>query len=206
MQITTIDHPVIRVRISQVRSVETSITDFRHAINDIAKLMCYRVCEDLELEETPLRTPIQSAVGHRFARPVIFVPILRAGLGMLQGFTDILTEASVGTIGLYRDEETRQPKSYYNNVPDHLTESEVILIDPMLATGGSAIEAVNQLKEQGATRIRFACLIAAPEGVQAFNDSHPEVPVYTAALDERLNDKAYIVPGLGDAGDRYFGT
>ena len=136
----------------------------------------------------------------------MLVPILRAGMGLLHGFTDILGEASVGTIGLYRDEKTLAPHRYHFRMPPSLAEADVILIDPMLATGGSAGDAVDELKREGATRIRFACLIAAPEGVAAFTERHPDVPVYTAALDQSLNERAYIVPGLGDAGDRYFGT
>jgi uracil phosphoribosyltransferase len=201
-----IDHPVIRERLSRIRDTVTGTAEFRKALHDVAKLLCFEATRDLETNTIPVETPIQMTEGHAFARPVVLVPILRAGMGMLEGFTDILSEASVGHIGLYRDEETHQPHRYYFKMPPHLAEAEVILIDPMLATGGSAADAVDELKRDGATRIRFVCLIAAPEGIAAFSSRHPEVNIYAAALDERLNENAYIVPGLGDAGDRYFGT
>lgn len=175
-------------------------------MQDISRIMCADVCRDLETEPYDIQTPVAAATGHQLVRPVVLVPILRAGLGLLDGFSQILSEAAVGHIGMYRDEETLEPKSYYSNMPDHLSESDVILLDPMLATGSSSIEAAHQLKSQGATRICFACLIAAPEGIAAFEAAHPEMAIFTAAIDEKLNDKAYIVPGLGDAGDRYFGT
>jgi uracil phosphoribosyltransferase len=201
-----IDHPVIRERLSRIRDTVTGTAEFRKALHDVAKLLCFEATRDLETNTIPVETPIQMTEGHAFARPVVLVPILRAVMGMLEGFTDILSEASVGHIGLYRDEETHQPHRYYFKMPPHLAEAEVILIDPMLATGGSAADAVDELKRDGATRIRFVCLIAAPEGIAAFSSRHPEVNIYAAALDERLNENAYIVPGLGDAGDRYFGT
>ena len=175
-------------------------------MHDVARLMCYEVTRDLETRPTTVQTPLCQTEGHALARSLILVPILRAGTGLLNGFTDILTDAAVGHIGLYRDEETHQPMRYYFKAPANLPEAEVILLDPMLATGGSAADAVDELKREGATRIRFVCLIAAPEGLAAFSTRHPEVPVYAAALDQCLNERAYIVPGLGDAGDRYFGT
>lgn len=168
--------------------------------------MCFEVCRDLAITETVVETPLVKTTGYELARPVVLVPILRAGVGMLQGFIEILSEASIGNIGMYRDEETLQPKSYYSKMPPRLEEAEVILIDPMLATGCSSAEAATQLKNQGAKQIRFVCLIAAPDGVEAFFESHPDIPIYTASIDEALNEDAYIVPGLGDAGDRYFGT
>jgi uracil phosphoribosyltransferase len=168
--------------------------------------MCFEVCRDLEINEYRIATPIVKTAGYELARPVVLVPILRAGVGMLQGFVEILSEASIGNIGMYRDEETLEPKSYYSKMPQSISESDVILIDPMLATGCSSAEAASQLKKAGATRIRFVCLIAAPEGVKAFNEAHPDIPIYTASVDEKLDENAYIVPGLGDAGDRYFGT
>lgn len=201
-----VEHPIIRERLTQIRSIESETAAFRHALHDIAALMCFAVTKDWETSEIEVETPLIKTAGHALTRPVVLVPILRAGVGLMNGFTEILTEASVGYIGLYRDEETHQPHAYYCKLPEHIAESEVILIDPMLATGGSAADAADEIKKAGATRIRFACLIAAPEGVAAFEKRHPDIPIFTAALDEHLNENAYIVPGLGDAGDRYFGT
>lgn len=206
MALHLVDHPVIRERLTRIRSITSGTSEFREALHDVSRLLCYEVTRDLETTTIPVTTPLCETTGHRFSRPVVLVPILRAGMGLLQGFTDILGEASVGTIGLYRDEETLAPHRYHFRMPPGLAEAEVILIDPMLATGGSAGDAIDELKREGASRIRFACLIAAPEGVAAFTTRHPDVPVYTAALDQCLNERAYIVPGLGDAGDRYFGT
>lgn len=206
MSFHLVEHPVIRERLSRIRSIDSDTAAFRGAMHDVARLMCYEVTRDLETRPTTVQTPLCQTAGHALARPLILVPILRAGTGLLNGFTDILTDAAVGHIGLYRDEETHQPMRYYFKAPANLPEAEVILLDPMLATGGSAADAVDELKREGATRIRFVCLIAAPEGLAAFSNRHPEVPVYAAALDQCLNERAYIVPGLGDAGDRYFGT
>lgn len=206
MALHLVDHPVIRERLTRIRSITSGTSEFREALHDVSRLLCYEVTRDLETTTIPVTTPLCETTGHRFARPVVLVPILRAGMGLLQGFTDILGEASVGTIGLARDEKTLAPHRYHFRMPPSLAEAEVILIDPMLATGGSAGDAIDELKREGATRIRFACLIAAPEGVAAFTTRHPDVPVYAAALDQCLNERAYIVPGLGDAGDRYFGT
>lgn len=201
-----IDHPLIRERLTTIRSSQSETTAFRHALHDIARLMCFEVTKDLETKAVEVETPLTKTQGCALSRQIVLVPILRAGVGLMHGFTEILTEAPVGYIGLYRDEETHQPHRYYCKMPPGIEESEVILIDPMLATGGSAADAADELKQLGACRIRFACLIAAPEGVEAFSQRHPDVPVYTASLDECLNENAYIVPGLGDAGDRYFGT
>ncbi len=206
MSLQVIDHPVIRERLTHIRSIDSDTAAFRHALHDIARLMCFEVTRDLETQTIEVETPLQKTDGHSLTRPVVLVPILRAGVGLMNGFTEILSEASVGYIGLYRDEITHQPHSYYCKLPPHTAESDVILIDPMLATGGSAADAADELKKAGATRIRFACLIASPEGVAAFEERHPDIPIFTAALDECLNENAYIVPGLGDAGDRYFGT
>jgi uracil phosphoribosyltransferase len=206
MALHLVDHPVIRERLTRIRSITSGTSEFREALHDVSRLLCYEVTRDLETTPILVTTPLCETTGHRLARPVVLVPILRAGMGLLQGFTDILGEASVGTIGLYRDEETLAPHRYHFRMPPSLAEAEVILIDPMLATGGSAGDAIDELKAAGAQRLRFACLIAAPEGVAAFTARHPDVPVYTAALDQCLSERAYIVPGLGDAGDRYFGT
>mgnify|MGYP006081420405 CR=1 FL=1 len=201
-----VDHPIIRERLTHIRSTDSDTAAFRHALHDIARLMCFSVTADLETTVTEVETPLTKTDGHQLTRPVVLVPILRAGAGMMHGFSEILTEASVGYIGLYRDEETHQPHRYYCKMPPNLAEADVIMIDPMLATGGSAADAADELKELGASSIRFACLIAAPEGVKAFEARHPDIPIFTASLDEQLNENAYIVPGLGDAGDRYFGT
>lgn len=206
MALHLVDHPVIRERLTRIRSIDSGTATFRSALHDVSKLLCFEVTRDFETTILEVETPLRKTDGHALARAVILVPILRAGVGMLNGFAEILSDAAVGHIGLYRDEVTRQPQRYYFKTPANLAEAEVILIDPMLATGGSAADAVDELKREGATRIRFVCLIAAPEGIAAFSARHPEVPVYAAALDEHLNEMAYIVPGLGDAGDRYFGT
>lgn len=201
-----IDHPIIRERLTHIRSVDSGTAAFRHALHDIARLMCFEVTREIETSPVEVETPLTKTEGHALSKPIVLVPILRAGVGLMNGFAEILSEASVGYIGLYRDEETHQPHSYYCKLPPHIAESEVILIDPMLATGGSAADAADELKKAGASHIRFACLIAAPEGVTAFEVRHPDIPIFTASLDEKLNENAYIVPGLGDAGDRYFGT
>ena len=201
-----LDHPLIRARLTELRRVSTETLHFRQALHDIAQLMTYELTRDLETEPFEIETPIRKTEGARLKRPVTLVPVLRAGAGMLNGFTEILSDAAVAFIGLYRDEQSLRPRPYYSNFPPTLGESDVILIDPMLATGHSGAEAAAQLKNAGATRIRFATLIAAPEGVAEFHSRHPDIPIFTASVDEGLNEKAYIVPGLGDAGDRYFGT
>ena len=203
---TLVDHPIIRERLTHIRSVDSATAEFRYALHDVARLMTFEVTKDLETTIIEVETPLKKTDGYDLERPIVLVPILRAGVGMLNGFAEILTEASVGYIGLYRDEETHQPHSYYCKLPANIADAEVILIDPMLATGGSAADAADELKKAGAERLRFACLIAAPEGVAAFEERHPDIPVFAAALDERLDENAYIIPGLGDAGDRYFGT
>jgi len=203
---TLVDHPIIRERLTHIRSVDSATAEFRFALHDVARLMTFEVTKDLETTIIEVETPLKKTDGYDLERPIVLVPILRAGVGMLNGFAEILTEASVGYIGLYRNEETHQPHSYYCKLPANIAEAEVILIDPMLATGGSAADAADELKKAGAERLRFACLIAAPEGVAAFEERHPDIPVFAAALDERLDENAYIIPGLGDAGDRYFGT
>ncbi|MEX2577432.1 MAG: uracil phosphoribosyltransferase [Verrucomicrobiales bacterium] len=201
-----VDHPVIRERLTRLRAADTETSVFRHALHDISRLMCFEVTRDFETKPVEVETPLATTDGHRLVRPVVLVPVLRAGLGMLHGFSEILTEASVGCIGLRRDEESLEARGYYRNLPKHLPEADVILVDPMLATGNSGAEAADQLKQAGARRIRFACLVASPEGVESFGRRHPGIEVYAAALDERLDERSFIVPGLGDAGDRYFGT
>lgn len=201
-----VDHPIIRERITRIRSVGTGTGVFRAALHDVGRLLCYEVTRDFETRTTPVTTPLCETTGHELARPVVLVPILRAGLGLVSGFAEILADAAIGTIGLCRNEETLAAECYHLRVPPGLPEAEVVVLDPMLATGGSAGDAIDALKSAGARRIRFACLIAAPEGLGALESRHPDVGIYAAAIDEGLNDRAYILPGLGDAGDRYFGT
>ncbi len=204
--VTVVDHPIVRTRLTVLRQADTDSLHFRQALHDIAKLMVHEITRDLETEPIAIETPLCGTTGHRLKRPLTLVPILRAGVGLMNGFAEILSEAAVGYIGLYRDEATLEPQCYYSKFPPNLADSDVILIDPMLATGNSSAEGAAQLKAAGATRIRFAVLIAAPEGIARFHDAHPDIPIYTANIDDGLNDRAYIVPGLGDAGDRYFGT
>ncbi len=206
--LSVLDHPLIQVRLTTLRNKTTATPEFRRALHDIAELAAFELTRDLELAVTEVETPLVTTKGAKLARRLVLVPILRAGVGMLNGFSDLLSESVIGHIGMYRDEETLEPKSYYTNLPtaEELAESDVILIDPMLATGSSSAEAASQLKSAGARRIRFVSLIAAPEGVRHFAKQHPDVRIFTASLDECLNENAYIVPGLGDAGDRYFGT
>ncbi len=206
MKTRLIEHPLIHTRLTTLRAAETSTAEFRATLHDIGRLMCFEVCRDLPTRERLVTTPLTQTRGAELARPVVLVPILRAGLGLLQGFVDLLSEAAIGTIGMYRDEVTLEPKSYFSRMPDNLAEAEVILIDPMLATGCSSVEAARQLRSAGASRLRFACLIAAPEGIEAFHRAHPDIDIYTACIDEGLDENAFIVPGLGDAGDRYFAT
>jgi uracil phosphoribosyltransferase len=204
--VTVIDHPLIRVRLSRLREKSTPASEFRERLHEIAQLMVYEVTRDFGTVATSIETPMGETEGHVPSRPVILVPILRAGLGMLTGVLAILPEASIGHIGMARDERTHLPEKYYLNIPSRISEADVLLIDPMLATGHSAAAAVSQLKEEGATRIRFICLVSCPEGINHFTATHPDVRIFTAAIDEKLDARAYIVPGLGDAGDRYFGT
>ncbi len=200
------EHPLIADRMTRIRDKDAAPEDFRQAVHDISQLMAYEVTHDFEKTADTVTTPLEITSSEKLARPVVLVPILRAGLGMLNGFLQILREARVGHIGLFRNEETLKPESYYCNLPENLGECEVILIDPMLATGNSSAEAARQIKNAGAERLRFACLVSAPEGLALFTQEHPDVPVFTAAIDRGLNEIGYIVPGLGDAGDRYFGT
>lgn len=203
---TIIDHPLIADRLTRLRDKDCGCEQFRLFVNNIVRLMVPSVTADLETVDATVQTPLESTSGHRLQRTIVLVPILRAGLSLLEGFLELIPEAVVAHIGLRRDHETLEPEVYYPNAPVDLANAEVIVLDPMLATGGSAIEATRLLKEQGATRLRFACLIAAPEGVEAHERAHPDVPCFAAALDRCLNDVGYICPGLGDAGDRSFGT
>ncbi len=201
------DHPLIQHKMTLMRDKNTSTKEFRELANEVAMLMGYEVTRDLPLSPIEVETPIGPAKCQVLAgKKLALVPILRAGLGMVDGMLNLIPSAKVGHIGLYRDPETLQPVEYYCKLPADSASREVILLDPMLATGGSAVAAAEFLKERGITHIRFMCLIAAPVGIENFRKAHPDVPIYCAALDEILNDHAYIVPGLGDAGDRLFGT
>ncbi|MBR2078853.1 MAG: uracil phosphoribosyltransferase [Clostridia bacterium] len=201
------DHPLIQHKLSILRNKETSSMEFRALISEISTLMCYEATRDLPLEDVEIETPIcKMTAKHISGKKLAIVPILRAGLGMVEGISSLIPAARIGHIGLYRDEETLKPVEYYCKLPKDIGERDVIVVDPMLATGGSAIDAVSQIKLRNPRSIRFMGIIAAPEGIEAFTKAHPDVNVYVAALDEKLNDKGYIVPGLGDAGDRIFGT
>ena len=202
-----IDHPLIQHKLTIMRRTGTSSKDFRELLDEISMLMGYEVTRDLPLEDVEIETPVARAKMKRIAgKKLAIVPILRAGLGMVDGMLSLVPVARVGHIGLYRDPETHMPVEYYCKLPQDITKRLVIVVDPMLATGGSASDAIKMLKDKGCTNIRFMCLVAAPEGVAKVQEDHPDVEIYTAALDERLNDHKYIVPGLGDAGDRLFGT
>ena len=202
-----IDHPLILHKLSIMRSRDTGSKDFRLLLEEISMLMGYELTRDLPLEDVTVETPLCVMQGKRIAgKTLAIVPILRAGLGMVEGLLSLVPVAKVGHIGLYRDPETHLPVEYYCKLPTDISERTVILTDPMLATGGSAVDAVSMLKARGCRDIRMMCLVAAPEGVARLQSAHPDVDIYTAALDERLNEHAYILPGLGDAGDRLFGT
>jgi uracil phosphoribosyltransferase len=201
-----LNHPIAKVCITQLRDQSTSSERFRVAMQRLSALVFAEASNGISLNAIDVQTPITNTIGHEFAKPVVLVPILRAGLGMVDGILSLVPDAVVAHVGIARDEATAKPQSYYAKLPPLLSNAEVFVLDPMLATGGSAVSAVQQLKDVGAKIIKLVGIIAAPEGVTAFEAAHPDVPVFTAALDEKLNDKSYIVPGLGDAGDRYFGT
>ncbi len=206
MQIHIIRHPLVAHKLTIMRKKETGTGDFKRLLEEITVLMGYELTRDLPLEDIEIETPICKMVGKRIAgRKLGIVPVLRAGFGMVDGMLKLIPAARVGVIGLYRDPETLSPVEYYCKLPS-VENRDFIIVDPMLATGGSAVAAIDLLKKHGAKNIKFMCLLAAPEGVKAVNEVHPDVPIYTAALDECLNDHGYIVPGLGDAGDRIFGT
>lgn len=201
------DHPLIQHKVGVLRKVETGSKEFRELTNEIAMLMCYEATRNLPLRDEVIETPVAKATVKQIAGKTMgIVPILRAGLGMVDGMLSMVPTAKVGHVGLYRDPETLQPVEYYCKLPYDAPERDIFVLDPMLATGGSAAAAIQYIKEKGVERIHFMCLIAAPEGVAALEKAHPDVDIYIAALDEKLNDHAYIVPGLGDAGDRLFGT
>lgn len=200
-------HPLIQHKVSRLRHKDTSSKEFRELIAEITGLLCYESTRDLPLVDAEIPTPLTTTTGKVLAgRKLVFVPILRAGLGMVDGALELIPSARVGHIGLYRDPATLKPVEYYCKLPGDIEERDVFVLDPMLATGGSAVDAISQIKRRHPQRIKFMCIIAAPEGLAALQQAHPDVQVYCAALDERLNDHGYILPGLGDAGDRIFGT
>ncbi|MEW9094461.1 MAG: uracil phosphoribosyltransferase [Clostridiaceae bacterium] len=206
-KVTQIGHPLILHKLTLIRDKNTGSKEFRELVEEVAMLMAYEVTRDLELEEVEIETPICKAKCRMLAgKKVAIVPILRAGLGMVDGMLSMIPAAKVGHIGLYRDEETFKPVEYFCKLPQDIGERDIIVTDPMLATGGSAVDAIASLKAKGAKYIRLMCLIAAPEGIKAVEMAHPDVDIYVASIDEKLNEKGYIVPGLGDAGDRLFGT
>ena len=201
------DHPLIQHKIGIIRKKDTSSKEFREMISEIAMLMCYEATRELPLTDVEIETPIcKTTVKELEGKKMAVVPILRAGLGMVEGMLAMIPAAKIGHIGLYRDPETLAPVEYYCKLPSDCDEREVFVVDPMLATGGSCVAAIQMLKDKGVKNIRFMCIIAAPEGVKKLQEAHPDVDVYIGALDEKLNDHGYIVPGLGDAGDRIFGT
>ena len=206
-KVLVMDHPLVQHKISFIRRTETGTKDFRQTIGEIAMLICYEATRDLELTDVEIETPVcKATVKELKGRKMAIIPILRAGLGMVDGILNLVPAAKIGHIGLYRDPETLQPVEYFCKLPVDCAERDVFVVDPMLATGGSAIAAIQMLKEKGCRNIRFMCILAAPEGVKAMQEAHPDVDMYIGALDEKLNDHGYIVPGLGDAGDRIFGT
>lgn len=202
-----LNHPLIQHKLTLIRDKRCSTKEFREIVNEISTLMAYEVSRDMPLEDVEIETPIGKSIQKQISgKKVAIVPILRAGLGMVDGMAELLPVARIGHIGMYRDEETLKPTEYFVKLPSDISERQVFVVDPMLATGGSAIMAVDALKKRGARDIRLCCLVAAPEGVKALQKAHPDIDIYTAALDEKLNEDGYIVPGLGDAGDRLFGT
>ena len=207
MNVKILDHPLLQHKLTQIRDENASTVKFRQMINEIGGLMTYEVTRDLVLEEIDVKTPVTEAKGYVIeGKKLVVVPILRAGLGMVDGILQMIPAARVGHVGIVRDEETLLPHEYYAKFPEGLDQRDIFIVDPMLATGGSAVAAIDAVKKRGATRIKLICLVGAPEGVVAVNEAHPDVDVYLVALDEGLNEKGYIVPGLGDAGDRIFGT
>ncbi|MBE5883757.1 MAG: uracil phosphoribosyltransferase [Lachnospiraceae bacterium] len=206
-KVVVMNHPLIQHKIGFIRRKDTGTKDFRQTISEIAMLICYEATRDLKLDEVEIETPICTTKAKELkGKKMAIVPILRAGLGMVDGVLNLIPAAKVGHIGLYRDPDTLKPVEYYCKLPADCAEREVFVVDPMLATGGSSVAAIQMLKDKGCKNIHFMCIIAAPEGVKAMEEAHPDVDMYIGAMDEKLNDHGYIVPGLGDAGDRIFGT
>ena len=206
-KVVEVNHPLVQHKLSFIRCKDTGAKDFRNLVSEVSMLLAYEVTRDLPVKDVEIETPICKATCKRLSgKKLAIVPILRAGLGMVDGMLNLIPAAKVGHIGMYRDEETLKPVEYFCKLPEDIAERQVIVVDPMLATGGSAIDALNLLKKRGAKCLRLACLIGSPEGIKAIQEAHPDVDIYIAAIDEKLNEKGYIVPGLGDAGDRLFGT
>lgn len=201
-----LQHPLITHKLTQMRKKETGTKDFRMNLDEIGGLMAYEITRDLPMRDTVITTPVATCKTQELAKDIVLVPILRAGLGMVNGITNLIPTVKIAHVGLYRDEETLQPHTYFEKYPKAIDDAVVMIVDPMLATGGSANAAIEMVKKQGAANIRLVCLVGAPEGVKAVEKAHPDVDIYLAALDEKLNEKGYIIPGLGDAGDRIFGT
>lgn len=207
MKAISLDHPLIEHKLSILRDKNTGTKEFRELVNEIGMFLCYEALRDIELKPAEIETPLMKMkTGKLDEDKYVFIPILRAGMGLLEGILRVVPNAKVGHIGMYRNEKTFEPVNYFFKVPSNIENKEVILLDPMLATGGSAIDAVNLLKEKGVKKIKFLCVIAAPEGIEKFEAIHPDVQIYCAHIDEKLNENKYILPGLGDAGDRIFGT
>ena len=204
---TVVDHPLVQHKLTLMRRKDTSTAEFRELLKEISLLLAYEVTRDLKLTEVEIETPLAVMRAPRLeGKKLVLISILRAGNGLLEGMLDLIPSARVGHIGLYRDPETLEPVEYYFKVPEDLGDREVIVVEPMLATGNSAMAALERIKRAGATNVKYVCLLAAPEGIEALAGAHPDVPIYTAAIDRKLNDHGYIVPGLGDAGDRLYGT
>ena len=204
--ITVLNHPLITHKLTQMRNVNTRTKNFRQNLDEIAGLMAYEITRDIKLDPVTIETPVQECDTFELNTDIVLVPILRAGLGMVDGILSLIPTAKVGHIGVYRDEETLMPHEYFAKFPENLDTAEVLILDPMLATGGSADAAIAMVKKRGAKSIKLVCLVAAPEGVEVIKQNHPDVDIFLAAMDDHLNEKGYIVPGLGDAGDRIFGT
>lgn len=200
------DHPLIKDKLTRMRKIQTESTKFRDNLKEITQLMAYEVTKKFDLDRIEIETPITKTLGYKLKDKIVLIPILRAGLGMVDGLKDLMPTASIGHIGIYRDEETAQPKEYYCKMPENLKNGNAIILDPMLATGGSASKAIDIIKKYNPKSISLICLVAAPEGLKVIESNHKDIDIYIASLDEKLNDKYYIVPGLGDAGDRIFGT
>jgi uracil phosphoribosyltransferase len=201
-----IDHPLIQHKLTQIRSKHTGTKEFRENVSEIAGLMAYEITREMPLRQTETVTPMQHCISYTLDRDIVLVPVLRAGLGMVDGITSLIPTAKIGHVGMYRDHDTLEPKSYYAKFPYRMKRAVVLVLDPMLATGGSASATLKKLKSEGARDLKLVCIVGAPEGLQKIHQDHPDVEVYLAALDEGLNEQGYILPGLGDAGDRLFGT
>ena len=207
MDVIELKHPLIEHKLAILRDKRTGTKEFREIVSELATMLCYEAMKDAKMHDVEIETPIQKMKTRKIDEDnYVFVPILRAGTGMLDGIIQAVPNAKIGHVGMYRDEETFKPNVYFFKVPKNIDQKEVLILDPMLATGGSGIDAIELLKEKGVKKIKFLCIIAAPEGIKKMQDKYPDVQIYTTNIDERLNEKAYIVPGLGDAGDRIFGT